>query len=83
MLQLIEKGVATGQFTSRDPKMAATALLSLGIDIARWYREDGQRSPEDIAEYYADTALRIVGAARPTPDDQQRPPRRRGDEGKG
>ncbi|MDV7243326.1 MULTISPECIES: hypothetical protein [Rhodococcus] len=42
--------------------MASVALLSLGIDIARWYRDDHQWSPEDIAQRYADMALRIVGA---------------------
>jgi hypothetical protein len=42
--------------------MASVALLSLGIDIARWYRDDNLWSPEDIAHRYADMALRIVGA---------------------
>ncbi|MEV0297532.1 TetR family transcriptional regulator [Nocardia sp. NPDC050710] len=61
---LLERGVACGAFETKNPHMAATALLSLGIDIARWYREDGTWSPEDIADYYADLALRMVGATR-------------------
>ncbi|KAF0846789.1 TetR/AcrR family transcriptional regulator [Nocardia caishijiensis] len=64
---LVERGVATGAFDVPDPRMAAVALLSLGIDIARWYRDRGDWSPEDIADGYADMALRIVGARRPTP----------------
>lgn len=59
---LIERGVAAGVFTVPDPSMACTALLSLGIDIARWYREEGRWSPEDIGERYAEMALRMVGA---------------------
>lgn len=60
--ELVERGVAAGIFNTPDPRMAAVALLSLGIDIARWYHEDGRWSPEDIATRYADMALRIVGA---------------------
>lgn len=61
--QLVAAGVATGDFDTPSPRMAAVALLSLGIDIARWYRDDGSWSPEDIADFYADLALRIVGAS--------------------
>lgn len=63
---VVERGVAAGVFDAGDPRMAATALLSLGIDIARWYREEREWSPDDIGDYYADLALRMVGAARST-----------------
>ncbi|MFC6010766.1 TetR/AcrR family transcriptional regulator [Nocardia lasii] len=59
---LVDRGVAAGVFDTPDPRIASVALLSLGIDIARWYREDGDWSPEDIGESYAEMALRIVGA---------------------
>jgi hypothetical protein len=42
--------------------MTTLALLSLGIDVARWYREDGRWSPEDVGTRYAEMAVRIVGA---------------------
>jgi hypothetical protein len=42
--------------------MTALALLSLGVDTARWYRDEGDWSPEDVAEHYAELALRMVGA---------------------
>lgn len=58
---LVESGVASGDFDSPEPRMAAVALLSLGIDLGRWYHEEGAWKPEDIAEGYADMALRIVG----------------------
>ncbi|WP_431970357.1 TetR/AcrR family transcriptional regulator [Nocardia sp. bgisy134] len=60
--ELVERGVAAGVFDTPDPRMASVALLSLGIDIARWYRDGGDWSPDDIADGYADMALRIVGA---------------------
>ncbi|MFD6453495.1 TetR/AcrR family transcriptional regulator [Nocardia sp. NPDC060220] len=60
--ELVDRGVASGVFDTPDSRIATVALLSLGIDIARWYREGGDWSPEDIAVTYADMALRIVGA---------------------
>jgi AcrR family transcriptional regulator len=60
--KLIEHGVASGDFDTADPHMASVALLSLGIDIARWYREGIRWTPEQIADRYAHIALRIVGA---------------------
>lgn len=65
--ELVERGVAAGLFHHRDPRLAATALLSLGIDIARWFREGGRWSPQRIADEYADLAMRIVGVVDPPP----------------
>ncbi|QGK69003.1 TetR family transcriptional regulator [Allosaccharopolyspora coralli] len=59
---LVDTGVASGQFTVTNPRMTAVALLSLGIDIARWYREEGEWTPDEIGEHYADLATRLVGA---------------------
>lgn len=60
---LVRDGVAAGVFDAPDPALAATALASMGVDIARWYREDGEWTPTQIGDYYADLALRLVGAA--------------------
>ncbi|MEU5790594.1 TetR family transcriptional regulator [Micromonospora purpureochromogenes] len=60
--QLVEAGVAAGVFDAPDPRVAGAALLSLGVDLGRWYRDDGGWSPEYIATQYAEMALRIVGA---------------------
>ena len=38
----------------------ALALLSLAVDVARWYEPDGRRSPESIETAYADLAVRLV-----------------------
>lgn len=59
---LVGRGVADGVFDTPDPALAATALASMGIDIARWYREDGEWTPAQIGDYYADLALRLAGA---------------------
>ncbi|WP_046470362.1 TetR family transcriptional regulator [Allosalinactinospora lopnorensis] len=64
MRGLVEVGVEAGVFHTSHPRMTALALLSLGIDVARWYRDEGEWAPEDIAEHYCELALRIVGAPR-------------------
>lgn len=60
--ELVGEGVARGVFDCPDSRLAAAALLSLGIDIARWYRDDLAWSPQELGTAYADFALRIVGA---------------------
>ncbi len=62
MRGVVERGVAAGAFTTSDPHMTSLALLSLGIDVARWYRDEGAWTPAQIADHYCELALRIVGA---------------------
>lgn len=54
---LIAEGAEAGVFDVSNRRMASNALMSLGVDIARWYKDDGLR-PEEIAEAYADMAVR-------------------------
>lgn len=63
MRTIVDDGVAAGLFSTPDPSMTTVALLSLGMDIARWYRDDGRWSVDEIADRYAEFALRLVGAA--------------------
>lgn len=62
---VVERGVATGAFATDNPRMTALALLSLGIDVARWYRDEGEWTPEQIADHYCELALRLVIADGP------------------
>lgn len=59
---IIEAGVARDQFDVADIRMTSIALLSLGVDVSRWYREEGSWKPERIGAFYAELALRIVAA---------------------
>jgi AcrR family transcriptional regulator len=58
----IAEGIAAGEFDVSDAVTSATAVLSLCMDVARWYRPGHRRSPEEIGDAYAEAALRIVGA---------------------
>lgn len=59
---LVASGATAAVFAVADPQMTALALLSLGIDVARWYRDEGAWTPEQVGDHYADLALRMVGA---------------------
>ncbi|KPM56509.1 TetR family transcriptional regulator [Frankia sp. CcI49] len=62
---IVQRGVAAKVFVAPDPAMTATALVSLAIDIGRWYRDDGSWTPAEIGRRYAELSLRMVGAALP------------------
>ena len=61
---VIEDGVAAGVLAAEQPRRVARAVLSLGIDVARWFDPAGRDTPEALGELYADLALRMVGPAR-------------------
>jgi AcrR family transcriptional regulator len=60
--RVITDGAGAGEFDVTDTTGTATAVLSLCLDVARWYRPSRRRTPEQIAELNAEAALRIVGA---------------------
>ncbi|MDH2416131.1 TetR family transcriptional regulator [Nocardioides sp. CER19] len=65
LVTIVERGVADGVFATSDTHMAANAVMSLGIDVARWYRDGSSWTPERVGAFYADMALRMLGARRP------------------
>ena len=62
--QVLEDGVESGEFEVDDIRGTALALLSMAIDVARWYTPGIRRTPEEIEQSYADLALRAVSARR-------------------
>jgi AcrR family transcriptional regulator len=61
--RIIRRGMESGSFRVTDLAMVALAILSLGVDVARWYREDGTWTPGEIGAQYGGLALRMVGYA--------------------
>ncbi|MER6958280.1 MULTISPECIES: TetR/AcrR family transcriptional regulator [unclassified Streptomyces] len=61
---IIEEGVASGEFDVPDVRGTTLAVLSLCIDVARWFNVDGPRTPDEVGALYADLVLRMVGAAK-------------------
>lgn len=59
---VLRAGIAAGQFDCPNVHLTTSAILGLGVDIARWYRDDLRWSPDEIADHQAQMALRMVNA---------------------
>jgi AcrR family transcriptional regulator len=59
--EVLDAGVAAGVFAVGSPRAVARAIVSLGIDVARWYDPSGVITPEAIGDEYAELALRMAG----------------------
>ncbi|MFB8033140.1 TetR/AcrR family transcriptional regulator [Streptomyces sp. NPDC056004] len=62
--RIIGEGVQAGEFDVPDVPGTTLAVLSLCIDVARWFNEQGSRTPDEVGELYADLVLRMVAAER-------------------
>jgi len=62
--QLVETGVRDGVLAVGSPRLAAYAILDMGAAVAGWFRSGGPVSQDELATFYADLALRMVGANR-------------------
>ncbi|GGZ03298.1 TetR/AcrR family transcriptional regulator [Streptomyces nitrosporeus] len=60
--RIINDGVEAGEFDVPDVPGTTLAVLSLCIDVARWFNAQGSRTPEEVGTLYAGLALRMVGA---------------------
>jgi AcrR family transcriptional regulator len=61
----ITAGVAAGLLATHHVEGTLTAILSLCIDVARWYRPERAGSPGSLGALYADLALLMLGAGAP------------------
>lgn len=59
---VLRAGLESGTMVVDDVHDTALALMSLCIDVARWYSPAISRTPEQIGETYAALGLRLVSA---------------------
>lgn len=57
---VLEAGLVTGEFALTNPALTALAVLSLCVDLGRWFKHSGTWQPEDVAKHYRELALRMV-----------------------
>lgn len=60
--EVIAEGVEKGEFTVSDLRTAARAVLSLGVDVARWYSDRMGKTPKALGREYGELVLRMLGA---------------------
>ncbi|GAA1720936.1 TetR/AcrR family transcriptional regulator [Fodinicola feengrottensis] len=59
--EIIERGVAAGDFTTEFAEESRRMVLTACNAVARWYHLDGPVSPEEMARRYVSIALGAVG----------------------
>ncbi|MBW0092013.1 TetR family transcriptional regulator [Pseudonocardia sp. KRD-184] len=59
---IIEEGVTAGRFSVDSPALASFAIREMCVSVARWFRDDGPRTADQVADEYTDFAMRIVGS---------------------
>jgi hypothetical protein len=60
MGEALRLGIVSGDFEIANPDLMTMSILSLGIDVSRWYKPGKQLTPDDIGEHHADLVLRMV-----------------------
>ncbi|SER67953.1 TetR/AcrR family transcriptional regulator [Psychrobacillus sp. OK032] len=58
--QVIQKGIAEGDFRIKEPKIARMILLGSMNWIQQWYKVNGDKTIEDIQAIYADYLIKVV-----------------------
>jgi len=59
--QVIADGISSRDFDIPDPGAAAVAVLSLCLDVVRWYHPGHRLTPQQLGQFNAVAALAIVG----------------------
>ena len=59
---VLTDGTERGEFDVDDIPRTALALLSLCVDVARWYQPGISRTPQEIGETNGRLGLRLVAA---------------------
>jgi AcrR family transcriptional regulator len=66
MREVITAGIADGVLQVGSARLAAYAILDMGIGVATWFRPTGPHTVDEISYAYADYALSVLGQpARP------------------
>ncbi|MEU1728934.1 TetR/AcrR family transcriptional regulator [Nonomuraea sp. NPDC005692] len=61
LIDIIDEGIAAGVFAVPDAFLAVTAISGMGMRVANWYDSALPYEPYEVADTYADFALRITG----------------------
>ena len=60
--RVVAEGMAAGELSAPDPKLAAVFILSAMNGFAHWYRPDGPLGPDALAGHYAELFLQGLQA---------------------
>jgi AcrR family transcriptional regulator len=72
MQDIVQRGIAGGVFHVPDPWLAVAAIGGMGLRVAYWFSPDYNLTAAQVADGYAEFALRLLQAA----DANERKPKR-------
>ncbi|VXB84030.1 TetR/AcrR family transcriptional regulator [Citricoccus sp. K5] len=58
---IVDRGVRDGVFTSEDPHLLSTAVITMCTGVSQWFQPEGAQSPAQLAEKYCLIAGRAAG----------------------
>ncbi|GAA4044743.1 TetR/AcrR family transcriptional regulator [Nonomuraea soli] len=61
ILAEVARGAAGGEFDVADLTGTSRAIVSMCVDVARWYHPEGPRTPDEVGALYAHLAARMLG----------------------
>lgn len=61
---IVERGMATNQFSVADSRIATFVLIQMLTSVARWYSPRGRLSADQLIAVYTDLAFALLGARR-------------------
>lgn len=64
LLDVVARGIETGDFDTPDAFLTGAAIGGMGMRVAHWYRPDTDRSIGQLCDVYAELALRMLGVRR-------------------
>ena len=59
---IVQRGVAAGKFRVTDSEVATFALIQMLTGVIRWYRPEGELTPEEMIRVYTEMALGMLHA---------------------
>ena len=60
--RIVEAGAADGSFVVPDSEGVTLAIISLCVDVCRWFPAGRYTDPDKVAKLYSELAVRLVGA---------------------
>jgi AcrR family transcriptional regulator len=57
---VLARGERLGVFELADPFLVAAAIGAMGIRVAEWWEPGGEQTADEVADVYADLALKLV-----------------------
>lgn len=61
VLEIVEEGSAEATFSVRDPEITVSSIVDMVNGLRDWFCDDGRLGIDELAETYAEQALRLCG----------------------